>query len=163
MRNKWLIILLVIILAIINYLKNNSTIFILAFFELLILTWIILEDESNMEITLNKFVLLLLLTVIKIFFSSYDLSIKVLLFSNILFLAIYSISKKNIGEGDILLNGILALNFSSLLLYYYFFTLTFLIGAIDSIIILARKTNNRRIPFTKYMVASYYIISILGG
>lgn len=163
MRNKWLIILLVIILAIINYLKNNSTIFILAFFELLILTWIILEDESNMEITLNKFVLLLFLTVIKIFFSSYDLSIKVLLFSNILFLAIYSISKKNIGEGDILLNGILALNFSSLLLYYYFFTLTFLIGAIDSIIILARKTNNRRIPFTKYMVASYYIISILGG
>lgn len=87
------------------------------------------------------------------------------LLANGLYVLIYLLAKGDFGLGDVLLNGILALNFSNPWSYFKFFTLTFYIGSIISLIALYFKKLNlkSKVPFAKFIIIAYLIIMLIGG
>lgn len=122
-----------------------------------ILSILMIEDELKCEMSLYLLIILGLFKIFFLIYSGFDLSYMTILFGNLLFLSIYFLSKKMMGIGDILLNGILSLSFDSMLNYFNFFTITFLLGSLFVIIGLLTKKlrKNDSIPFVKFMVISY--------
>lgn len=120
-----------------------------------------IEDEETMEISLNILILLLLVEIIIIAINRQALDYISVIFGSLSFFLIHLLTK-GIGLGDVILNSILSLRFSSVLLYFKFFTLTFSIGAIYSIYSLVRGklTLKSSVPFVKFIVIAYYLMKI---
>lgn len=135
------------------------------FLELVVLISIGLEDQRTKEISIYKFLVLLLLTASKILLLGREFPWSTLLLANGLYLLIFLLAKGNFGLGDVALNGILALNFSHPLAYFSFFTLTFALGALILVSFLYfKKLGPRtRIAFAKYIIGAYYLVFLLGG
>lgn len=87
------------------------------------------------------------------------------MFANGLYVLIYLLAKGNFGFGDVILNGILALNFSNLWSYFKFFTLTFCIGSVISLLAfyLNKVSFKSKVPFAKYIVIAYLLTMLIGG
>lgn len=133
--------------------------------ELIILISIIIEDEKGYEISIYKLVVLFIVTISKMMICKIGFSLETFILANALYGLIFLLAKGNFGLGDVILNGIIALNFSHPLTYFRFFTLTFCLGSILSLMSLYfRKQNLKsRIAFAKFIVIAYIIESVIGG
>lgn len=126
---------------------------------------IVIEDERGYEISIYKLVLLFLITLIKIFIYRFKFSLETFLLANALYLLIYLLAKGSFGLGDVILNGILALNFFNTWSYFKFFTLTFCLGSLISLlsVYLKKLSLKSRVPFAKYIVMAYLAKMLIGG
>lgn len=86
-----------------------------------------------------------------------------LILSGLLFTIIFIVSKGGIGGGDIKLIGVLGFILGIPKIFLSIF-LSFLLGAVASIVLLSCGIRNRRdvIPFGPFMVLSFLITSIWG-
>lgn len=133
--------------------------------ELIILIFIVIEDEKGYEISIYKLVVLFIVTISKMMICKISFSLETFILAIALYGLIFLLAKGNFGLGDVVLNGIIGLNFSHPFTYFRFFTLTFCLGSILSLISLYfRKQNLKsRVAFAKFIVIAYIIELVLGG
>lgn len=133
--------------------------------EFIILISIIIEDEKGYEISIYKLVFLFIVTISKMMRFNMIFSLKTFIIANALYVLIFLLSKGNFGLGDVILNGIIALNFSHPLNYFKFFTLTFCLGSIISLldVFFKKQSLKSKIAFAKFIVIAYLIEFVFGG
>lgn len=122
-----------------------------------LLSILMIEDELNCEISLYLLLILGVLEIFSLVYTEFRFSFPTILFGNILFLLIYFLSKKMIGIGDLVLNGIFSFSFRNIINYFNFFTLVFVLASLFAIIGLLRKELKKKdqIPFIKFMAITY--------
>lgn len=149
----WLLILFFSILYLIGLNYKGNTV------ELLILLYLIYEDELDMEISLDLLLLLLSIKIIPILVNFNFKNIMIISIAAIIFISLYFFSGRNFGLGDVVLGIILSIGKIDINEFIIYFMLMFTIPSILILVGLVLEKLNRKLPiaFVKYIVLAYYL------
>lgn len=152
----------IIILGLLSLLRDIN---IFNVIELIILVLIVYEDEKNKEISINRLLVLGLITITSTYLNDIKINLNVVVFSILIFAIILFISRGGFGLGDVVIGIIFSLKYNSILDYYLFFTISFSLAGIYSLILLSIKKLKVKdyIPFGKFLVLGLYISKLIGG